>query len=53
MSNSCETYVLVVEDEPLIRLTIFTFRKAGTLYSASNSPQALEAMYDMPDVHVL
>ena len=55
MSNSAETYVLVVEDEPLTRVTVVSFlEEAGyTVFEASNSSQALETIYNMPDVHVL
>ena len=50
-----ETYILVVDDEPFIRLAaIEVFEEAGyTVFEAANSSQALEAMYNMPDVHIL
>ena len=55
MSSIGETYVLVVEDEPSIRLAaVEVFEEAGyTVFEASNSSQALESMYNMPDIHIL
>ena len=55
MSGESETYVLVVEDDPSIRLAaVEVFEEAGyTVFEAASNSQALEAMYNMPDVHVL
>ena len=55
MNERGETYVLVVEDEPLIRMTaVDMFEDAGfTVVEATSGHDALHALRLMPDLHIL
>jgi CheY-like chemotaxis protein len=55
MDGSSEIYVLVVEDEPLIRMAaVDIFEDAGfTVVASANSHDALRALRSMPGLHVL